>query len=67
MSRASEYLRTAGLTIGKLVDLRDGFVFGGIAMMGYGLWLYRPWIAFAVCGAVIFRIGFGPFFVVKRP
>jgi len=49
------------------VDLRDVVVFGGIAMMGYGLWLFRPWIAFAVCGAVIFRIGYGPFFGPMKP
>jgi hypothetical protein len=66
MTGAIEYLRTHAANLTKAFDLRDLFVFGGIAMMGYGLWLYQPWIAFTVCGATIFRLGFGPLIVVKR-
>jgi len=66
MTRAFEFIRERATGIKKIIDLRDVFVFGGIAMMGYGLWMYKPWVAFAVCGAVIFRIGYGPFVVVKK-
>lgn len=41
----------------KAIDLRDCFVFGGLGIMGYGLYLLRPWIAFTVCGAIILAIG----------
>lgn len=43
--------------IGKAIDLRDCFVFGGIGLMGYGLYLFRPWISFTVCGAILLAIG----------
>jgi hypothetical protein len=41
----------------KVVDLRDAFVFGGLGLMGYGLYQYRPWIAFTVCGTILLAIG----------
>jgi hypothetical protein len=43
--------------IGKAIDLRDCFVFGGLGVMGYGLYLFRPWVAFTVCGAILLAIG----------
>ena len=43
--------------IGKAVDLRDCFVFGGLILLGYGLYLFRPWVSFAVCGAILLAIG----------
>ena len=42
------------------VDLRDVVVFGGLGLMGYGLWVFRPWVSFAVCGAVLIALGFIP-------
>ena len=43
-----------------LPDVRDVFVFGGLALMGYGLWLYRPWVAYAACGLVLLLLGLVP-------
>ena len=43
--------------VGKLIDIRDCFVFGGLGLMGYGLYLLHPWLSFAVCGAVLLAIG----------
>ena len=37
--------------------IRDFFVFGGLALMGYGLHLYEPWVAFSVCGACMLAFG----------
>jgi len=45
------------------LDIRDFFVFGGLILMGYGLYLFRPWLGFAVPGALLFCIGL---FVGKR-
>lgn len=28
----------------------------GLSLMGYGLWLFKPWVAFTVIGAVIILI-----------
>ena len=39
------------------VGIRDLFVFGGLGLMGYGLHLYEPWVAFAVCGACLTAFG----------
>lgn len=52
-----QWLRKATDAVGRTIDLRDCFVFGGIAMMGYGLWMYRPWVSLAVCGAILTAIG----------
>ena len=38
-------------------DIRDVLLFGGLAMLGYGLYRYRPWVAFAVCGGLLMLIG----------
>ena len=46
--------------VGSWINLRDVFVFGGIAMIGYGLHQYRPWTAFVVCGALIFFVAYMP-------
>ena len=43
--------------VGKLIDLRDCFVFGGLGLLGYGLYRFRPWVSFTVCGAVLLAIG----------
>jgi hypothetical protein len=40
-----------------LIDLRDGFTFGGLALVGYGLHAIYPPAAFVVVGAVLFWIG----------
>lgn len=57
--------RSCVAAIYKAIDIRDCFVFGGLGVMGYGLYLFRPWVAFAVCGAILFLIGFVPVRTVK--
>jgi hypothetical protein len=42
----------------RVIDIRDILVFGGLGLLGYGLWLLRPWIGFAVTGAVLMGIGY---------
>ncbi len=39
------------------IGIRDIFVFGGLGMLGYGLYLFTPWIAFVVCGSLLMEIG----------
>ena len=39
-------------------DARDVFVFGGIALMGYGLFLLRPWLGYSVAGLLLMIIGY---------
>ncbi len=40
------------------LDVRDFLFFGGLAMMGYGLYLFHPWVAFTVCGALLMLVGY---------
>ncbi len=42
----------------KAFDIRDIFVFGGLGMLGYGLYEYQPWVSFSVCGALLMIIGY---------
>jgi len=44
-------------SLAGVFGLRDFFVFGGLGLMGYGLHLYEPWIAFTVCGACMLAFG----------
>lgn len=40
------------------VDIRDIFIFGGLGLLGYGLFLFKgPWLAFTVCGTLLMIIG----------
>lgn len=35
----------------------DLFLFGGLALLFYGFYLYRRWMAFAICGALLMVYG----------
>ena len=40
-------------------DVRDFLVFGGVGMLGYGLYLkWGLWLGFIVCGTILFSMGF---------
>lgn len=46
--------------MGKLknpFDLNDLFVFAGLGVLGYGLWLMYPPMAYVVTGAALFLLG----------
>jgi hypothetical protein len=46
-------------------DIRDIFVFGGLGMIGWGLYLFEPWIAYVVTGVLLMLLGLGWLF--RRP
>jgi len=35
----------------------DVLLFGGLVLLGIGLFLYRPWVSFSVCGMCLMAIG----------
>jgi hypothetical protein len=41
----------------KKTGLADICVFGGLALLGTGLWWFRPWISLTVTGALFFLMG----------
>lgn len=64
--KLGEFFRSCAAAVVKAIDIRDCFVFGGLGVMGYGLYLFRPWLAFTVCGAILFLIGYIPVPVVRK-
>lgn len=46
-------------------DIRDIFVFGGLGMIGWGLYLFEPWIAYVVTGVLLMLLGLG--WLLRRP
>ena len=39
-------------------DIRDVFLFGGLSLLGYGLYLrFGQWLAFIVCGMIFMALG----------
>jgi hypothetical protein len=40
------------------ITFRDFLLVGGISLMGYGLYLFIPWVSFTVCGVLILAGGF---------
>lgn len=67
MMPSMKIIMRAGVFIASLVkglwsacDIRDVFVFGGLVMLGYGLYLrWGQWLAFMVCGALLVLLGLG--------
>lgn len=45
------------LKLAASIDLRDVFVFGGLAMVGYGLYLIYPPAAWIGIGGALFWMG----------
>lgn len=57
MKALPERIKTATRSLAGMFGVRDVFVFGGLGLMGYGLHLYEPWVAFSVCGACLMAFG----------
>lgn len=37
----------------SLFDIRDGFFFSGLVLLGIGLWVVKPYLAFIVVGGLL--------------
>jgi hypothetical protein len=51
---------TFGIRVSKIweaFDIRVVFFFGGLSLLGYGLFLYLPWVSFSVCGVILMAVG----------
>ena len=57
MNKFKQFCTSLIITAKKEFDIRDLFVFGGLFLMGYGLFLLRPWLGFAVSGFILVIIG----------
>ena len=45
------------MSIVNALDVRDIFLFSGLFILSYGLWLYAPWIGFSVGGFLLMILG----------
>jgi hypothetical protein len=61
LTKLKQIVAKAASLVGSIkngLDVRDVLVFGGLSMLGYGLYLLRPWLGFAVAGALLMGIGY---------
>ena len=42
----------------KKVSLRDILLILGLSLLTYGLYQFRPWVAYTVCGFLVMFAGF---------
>ncbi len=40
-----------------VIDAADVLVFGGLLMVGCGIWMVMPWMALVAVGAAMFGLG----------
>ena len=50
----------------KNFDIRDYLVYGGLLSIGYGFYMFLPWLGFVVFGVVSMLLGLGWILRVKR-
>jgi hypothetical protein len=43
--------------LANLLDMRDALTFGGLALLGYGLYQVHPPTAYIVMGGLVFWLG----------
>lgn len=55
--KVAESVRSLAAKVRSGFDVRDPIVLCGLAMTGYGLYLFRPWVSFTVCGALLMAGG----------
>jgi hypothetical protein len=42
----------------KIFGLREFLMVSGLSLLGYGLYLYQPWVSFTACGLLLIAGGF---------
>ena len=42
----------------KKISLRDILLVCGLTSLGYGLYQFKPWVAYTVCGVLVMVAGF---------
>jgi hypothetical protein len=40
------------------IDMRDILVTGGLAAMAYGIWIWKPHLAFIIVGGIVFTLAY---------
>jgi len=40
------------------IDIREIYFHGGLVLLGYGLWLYSPWVSYSVIGCLLIVTGY---------
>jgi len=58
IKKIAEYIKSRFQRVYDSFDIRDFFVYIGLGLLFYGLYLLQPWIAFSVCGVLLMAIGY---------
>jgi len=65
ISSAYNFVGASTKFISRLIDIRDFFIFGGLSLIGYGLWQVLPWVSCVVCGLISMLLGLD--WLTRRP
>lgn len=57
VGRLAKFLTFSVSAMWLAFDIRLVFFFGGLILLGYGLFLYLPWVSFSVCGVILMATG----------
>jgi hypothetical protein len=50
----------------KSISLADICIFGGLILLGTGLWWFKPWVSLTTTGGLLFLMGLRASIGVKR-
>jgi hypothetical protein len=51
-------LHTTGQYVKFIPSLSDILAVSGLALLGYGLFLFKPWVSYSVCGSLLIMAGY---------
>jgi len=57
VGRLFNFLTFAASTMWDTFDIRIVLFFGGLILLGYGLYLYQPWLSYSTCGVILMATG----------
>jgi len=60
-------IKKMGKWFGKAFDLTDLIGFGGLGMVFYGLYQWRPFLAYVIVGGIVFLLSVVASLEAKKP
>lgn len=58
MAKVYAFIAAFFLSVKTAFDIRDFLFLGGFLLLGYGLYLYSPWISFTIAGVLLMVAGY---------
>lgn len=57
-SKIKHNLLKGASAVFQAFGVREIFMLSGLGLLGYGLWLFMPWIGFSVPGGLMLAMGY---------